>query len=140
MLDNRKARETDWLAQLQKSQLEIETLKEKNAELQEQIDEMQHRFNDKAEQWSLTETSLKQQLKEAIKTPKVQATDSSTQQKEEQITFLEGQIEGLKAYQQQIFSDHATELKEQKIESDSIVAQLKRDCALFEQKVEQKDR
>ena len=40
MLDDRKAREVEWSAQLQKSQLEIETFKEKNAELQEQIDEI----------------------------------------------------------------------------------------------------
>ena len=56
MLDDRKAREAEWLAQLQKAQLEIEAFKEKNAELQEQIDEIQHRFNDATEQWSLTET------------------------------------------------------------------------------------
>ena len=140
MLNNRKARESEWLAQLQKSQLEIETIKEKNAELQETIDEIQSRFNDATEQWSTTETSLKQQLKEAFEKPAIQVTGDSTQQKDEHITFLEGQIEGLKAYQQQIFSEHATELKEQKIESESIVAQLKRDCALSEQQVEQKDR
>ena len=140
MLDDRKAREAEWSAQLQKSQLEIETIKEKNAELQETIDEIQSRFNDATEQWSTTETSLKQQLKEAFEKPAIQVTGDSTQQKDEHITFLEGQIEGLKAYQQQIFSEHATELKEQKIESESIVAQLKRDCALSEQQVEQKDR
>ena len=122
MLDDRKAREAEWSAQLQKSQLEIETIKEKNAELQETIDEIQSRFNDATEQWSTTETSLKQQLKEAFEKPAIQVTGDSTQQKDEHITFLEGQIEGLKAYQQQIFSEHATELKEQKIESESIVS------------------